>query len=609
MPGDFDRVKERVDIVQLVGERVPLKKAGRSYSGLCPFHSEKTPSFSVDPDRRTFHCWGCGEKGDCFDWLIKLDGVDKGEALKTLAERAGIELTGGKPPAEREREKRLLAAHDVAHFYFRQALRGTPKGKAAAMYVAGRGIDEKMVEQFGVSYAPDLPDGLLTYLRKKGHSDEEIIASGLVVQTERGIFDRFRDRLIVPIRDARGRIIAFGGRAMRDDQRGKYINSPQTLLFNKSATLYALDAAKAEARRQSEAVIVEGYFDAIACHQAGFTNVVASMGTALTEDQYRTLEGMNLDRVVVLFDGDTAGERSAEKRGKELIRIAQRIAQRAGKSTVGKSALSLRVGVLPEGKDPDEVARSAPDDLKARIGAAKPLLEFVIDAIAQRFVGRLDGPDGRRRFLAEALPLLKDEPDLLTRELYLGTLSRHTGLDQETLRGELTGAASIRPASPTVSPRTAGAPADPGAPEGKQTTSLERYLMAQLTKFPEEAARLDLDPADLADPDHRAIFEQLRGGHSTADLPAPLAATAATLGAYAPEPGSGADPGHEIEIVALRLREGNLRRRFVDVRAALARHDGDVGGLDEEVSRLAHDLEDVQRSLQRSTVLRTSEQE
>ncbi len=609
MPGDFDRVKERVDIVQLVGERVPLKKAGRSYSGLCPFHSEKTPSFSVDPDRRTFHCWGCGEKGDCFDWLMKLDGVGKGEALKTLAERAGIELTGGKPPAEREREKRLLAAHDVAHFYFRQALRGTPKGKAAAMYVAGRGIDEKMVEQFGVSYAPDLPDGLLTYLRKKGHSDEEIIASGLVVQTERGIFDRFRDRLIVPIRDARGRIIAFGGRAMRDDQRGKYINSPQTLLFNKSATLYALDAAKAEARRQSEAVIVEGYFDAIACHQAGLTNVVASMGTALTEDQYRTLEGMNLDRVVVLFDGDTAGERSAEKRGKELIRIAQRIAQRAGKSTVGKSALSLRVGVLPEGKDPDDVARTAPDDLKARIGAAKPLLEFVIDAIAQRFVGRLEGPDGRRRFLAEALPLLKDEPDLLTRELYLGTLSRHTGLDQETLRGELTGAASIRPAPPTVSARTESAPADPGAPERKQTTSLERYLMAQLTKFPEEAARLDLDPADLADPDHRAIFEQLRGGHSIADLPAPLAATAATLGAYAPEPGSGADPGHEIEIVALRLREGNLRRRFVDVRAALARHDGDVGGLDEEVSRLARDLEEVQRSLQRSTVLRSSEQE
>jgi DNA primase len=288
------------------------------------------------------------------------------------------------------------------------------------------------------------------------------------------------------------------------------------------------------------------------------------------------------------------------------VRIAQRATRQAGKSTVGKSALSLRVGVLPEGKDPDDLARTAPDDLKARIASAKPLLEFVIDAIAQRFVGRLEGPDGRRRFLAEALPLLRDEPDLLTRELYLGTLSRHSGLDQETLRAELSGAGTIRSGVPNVSPRTEGAPA---GGERKQTTSLERYLMAQLTKFPEEAARLDLDPADLTDPDHREIFEQLRGGHSTADLPAHLAATAATLGAYAPEPGSGADPGHEIEIVALRLREGNLRRRFVDVRAALARHDGDVGWLDEEVGRLARDLEEVQRSLQRSTVLRSTEQE
>jgi DNA primase len=609
MPGDFDRVKDRVDIVQLVGERVQLRKAGRAYKGLCPFHPEKTPSFTVDPDRRTFKCFGCGEGGDVFDWLIKTDGVDKAEALKVLAEKAGIELTGGRPPAEREREKRLLAAHETAHFYFRQALRGTPKGKAAAEYVAARGIDQKMIEQFGVAYAPDLPDGLLAYLRKKGHSDEEILSTGLVVETERGLLDRFRDRLIVPIRDTRGRIIAFGGRAMRADQRGKYINSPQTLLFNKSATLYALDAAKAEARRQSEAVIVEGYFDAIACHQAGLTNVVASMGTALTEDQYRTLDDLHIERAVVAFDGDAAGQRSAEARGKELARIAQRASMRARKGTVtARTGLGVYVTVLPPDTDPDDLARSEPARLRGLIGAARPVLEFVIDAIAKRFEGRLENPDGRRRFLAEALPILADEPDALTRELYLGTLSRLSGLDQETLRAQVATAGAVRPPAASASPRVEPA----AAPERKQTTSLERYLMAQLTKFPEEAARLDLDPADLADPVHRAIFEQLRGGQSTADLPAHLAATAATLGANAPEPGStgsGADPGHEIEIVALRLREENLRRRFVEVRAALARADGDVGGLDEEVRRLAHDLEEVQRSLQRSTVLRSTEQE
>lgn len=610
MPGDFDLVKERVDIVQLVGERVALRKAGRAYSGLCPFHAEKTPSFSVDPDRRTFHCWGCSEKGDVFDWLMKIDGIDKAEALKVLADRAGVPLTGGRPPAEREREKRLLAAHETAHFYFRQALRGTPKGQAAAEYVASRGIDEKMVEQFGVAYAPDLPDGLLAYFRKKGYTDEEILSTGLVVQTERGLLDRFRDRLIVPIRDARGRIIAFGGRAMRADQRGKYINSPQTMLFNKSATLYALDAAKAEARRQSEAVIVEGYFDAIACHQAGLANVVASMGTALTEDQYRTLDDLHLERAVVAFDGDAAGQRSAEARGKELARIAQRASLRARKGTVtARTGLGVYVTVLPPDTDPDDLARTDPPHLRGLIGAAKPVLEFVIDAIANRFEGRLENPDGRRRFLAEALPILADEHDVLTRELYLGRLSRLTGLDQETLRAQVadpSNLGTIRPAPATVSLR---ADAVPPGHQPEQPTSLARYLMAQLTKFPEEAVRLDLDPADLADPDHRAIFEQLRGGRSTVDLPAHLAATAATLGAFAPEPGSGADPGHEIEIVALRLREENLRQRFIEVRAALARADGDVGGLDEEVSRLAHDLEEVQRSLQRSTVLRSSEQE
>ncbi|MDP9245973.1 MAG: DNA primase, partial [Chloroflexota bacterium] len=346
MPGDFDLVKERVDIVQLVGERVQLRKAGRAYKGLCPFHSEKTPSFTVDPDRRTFKCFGCMEGGDVFDWLIKIDGVDKAEALKILAEKAGVELTGGRPPGEREREKRLLAAHETAHFYFRQALRGTPKGKAAAEYVAARGIDQKMVEQFGVAYAPDLPDGMLAYLRKKGYTDEEILSTGLVVETERGLLDRFRDRLIVPIRDARGRIIAFGGRAMRADQRGKYINSPQTALFNKSATLYTLDAAKAEARRQNEVVIVEGYFDAIASHQAGFTNVVASMGTALTEGQYRVLNDLHLERAVVAFDGDAAGQRSAETRGRELLKVVQRF--RTGTGVIStRQGLGVYMTVLP----------------------------------------------------------------------------------------------------------------------------------------------------------------------------------------------------------------------------------------------------------------------
>ena len=594
-----------MDIVQLVGERVTLRKAGRAYKGLCPFHAEKTPSFTVDPDRRTFKCFGCGEGGDCFDWLVKTEGLDKVDALKALAEKAGIELTGGKPPGEREREQRLLAAHDAAHFYFRQALRGTEKGKAAAAYVAERGIAPASIETFGIGYAPDLPDGVLAYLRKKGHPDAEIVATGLVVETERGLLDRFRDRLIVPIRDTRGRIIAFGGRAMRADQRGKYINSPQTALFSKSATLYALDVAKGAIRKQSEAVIVEGYFDAIAAHQVGIGNVVASMGTALTQDQYRVLDDLHIDRAVVAFDGDAAGQRSAEARGRELLKIVQPAASRSRKGTVDTTyRLEVYVTVLPENTDPDELARRDPDGLRALIAGAKPLLELVIGKVQDR-VGRerLTTPDGRRRFLEETLPLLADEPDPIRREVYLGTLSAATGLDQAALR-EQAAAARIRPER---TGRETTAPASEAV--RKQAPSLERYLMAQLLKYPEEAARADLDPTDLADPDHRAILEHLRsGGHSTAGLPAHLAATAASLGANAPEPGPDVDPGQEIEILALRLREANLRRRLGDARAGLARQDAGVGDLDVEVARLASELDELMRTRERHTVLRSGQE-
>src|SRR4029077_19919131 len=271
MPGDFDTVKERVDIYQVVSEHGDvLKKAGRGFTGLCPFHSEKTPSFHVNPDTRSYKCFGCGRSGDIFTILEEIDGLTPAEALKTLAERAGVELTSRRDPAEQEREKRLLAANDTAHFYFRPAPRRTERGKEIARYLAERGILPESVDKFGLGYAPDSWDGLVGYLRKKGYSDDEVVAAGLVGRSDRGLFDWFRHRLIVPIKEGRGRIIAFGGRAMRSDQRGKYVNSQGTVLFNKSATLYALDAARAAIRKQNAAVIVEGYFDAIALHQAGF---------------------------------------------------------------------------------------------------------------------------------------------------------------------------------------------------------------------------------------------------------------------------------------------------------------------------------------------------
>jgi DNA primase len=600
MPGDFDTVKERVDITQVLGEHnVILKKSGRGFTGLCPFHNEKTPSFHVNVDTRSYKCFGCGESGDIFTILEKMDGLTPAEALKVLAERAGVELASRRDPAEQEREKRLLAANDTAHFYFRQALRGTDRGKEVARYLAERGIQLEMVEKFGLGYAPDSWDGLVGYLRKKGYSDDEVVAAGLVGRSDRGVFDWFRDRLIVPIKDGRGRIIAFGGRAMRPDQRGKYVNSQGTVLFNKSATLYALDAARAAIRKQRTAVIVEGYFDAIVLHQTGFENAVASMGTALTEEQYHVLDSMRIERAIVAFDGDAAGQNSAEKRGVELARLVQQAVRRARRGAIAPAtSLTVYVTVLPADTDPDVLARRDPEGLRALLVGAEPVLEFVLDRIAKR--SSLERADGQRRFLAEALPLVAGEPDPLTRELYLGTLSKLTGLDQEYLRRE------AATAPPPTSQRVAVVSNETPA---KQTAPAERYLMALLIRFPEEAARLELDTGDLDDPDNRAIFDWLKAEkHSTSDLPAHLAAKAAAHSASAPELEGEVDVGQAIEIAALALRERNLRRRMKNAQGQLARgNGGDAGAVDGEVARLANELAELMHRRERHTVLHTAD--
>src|SRR2546423_2786233 len=605
MPGDFDTVKERVDIVQLIGERVSLKKMGRAYSGLCPFHSEKPPSFTVDPDRRTYHCFGCGRHGDIFTWLEELDGLEPVEALKVLAERAGVELTSRRDPAEQEREKRLLAANDTAHFYFRQALRGTERGKEVASYLAERGILPESIDKFGLGYAPDSWDGLVGYLRKKGYSDEEVVAAGLVGRSDRGLFDWFRHRLIVPIKDGRGRIIAFGGRAMRADQRGKYVNSQGTVLFNKGATLYALDTARAAIRKQNSAVIVEGYFDALVLHQAGFENTVASMGTALTEDQYHVLDAMRIERAIVAFDGDPAGQNSAEKRGIELARQVQQAVRRARKGAIAPAtSLTVHVTVLPPETDPDELARRDPEKLRPLLAEATPVLDFVIDRVA---AGRaLDSCDGQRRLMTETVPLVAGEAFPLTREVYLGRLSSLTGVDH----AELVRQAAAAPPLTAAPPPAAQRPAIPtNETPAKQTGPVERYLMELLIRFPEEAAHTELVPGDLDDPDHRAMVALLKAGkHPTSDLPAHLAAKAAAVGAFAPELEGEVDVAQAIEIAALGLRERNLRRRMKAAQGQLARaNGGDAGAVDGEVAQLADELTALMHRRERQPVLHAAD--
>jgi DNA primase len=601
MPGDFDLVKERVDIVQLIGETLPLKKAGRGYVGLCPFHGEKTPSFHVDPERRTYKCFGCGEGGDIFTWLEKQGGLSPAEALTTLAERAGVELKR-RAPEERKFEDRLLEANDRAFFYFREALRKAPRGQTVADYLAKRGITQESIDAFGIGYAPGERGSLLAYLKKKGYSEEESVAAGLIIKNDNGLFDRFQDRLMLPIRDRRGRTIAYAGRAMRADQQAKYVNSPQTALFNKSATLYGLDRASAAIRKEGTAVIVEGQFDTVACHQSGFTNVVASMGTALTEDQYRALNDMKIERAIVAFDGDTAGQRSAESRGRELLNVLTRFGAGAGVGRLGtRTSVALFVTVLPEGLDPDDVARKDPELFRRLLAEATPLLEFLIDRV--RDASRLDRPEGQLRFLQRTAALIAEEPDPVRREVYLSKVAGSAGVDPAFLREKL-------PAAGKGTKRASRTPTElPLATRGetplpKQTPSAERYVMALLTRYPEDLSRADLAPTDLVDPDLRALYEQLQAGkRPDSDLPAQLAALAAALGANAPELDEQTDPGQVIEIAARNLRVENLRRRLGEARVQLARATGDVGGLDGEIARMGEELQRLMKVRERRTVL------
>jgi DNA primase len=601
MPGDFDLVKERVDIVQLIGETVPLKKAGRGYVGLCPFHGEKTPSFHVDPERRTYKCFGCGEGGDIFTWLEKQSGLSPAEALNTLAERAGVELKR-RAPEERRFEDRLLEANDAALFYFRQALRKTPRGQTVAEYLAKRGITPESIDAFGIGYAPNERGSLLAYLKKKGFSEDESVAAGLIIKNDNGLFDRFQDRLMLPIRDRRGRTIAYGGRAMRQDQQAKYVNSPQTVLFNKSATLYGLDRASAAIRKEGLAVIVEGQFDTIACHQSGFTNVVASMGTALTEDQYRVLNDMKIERAIVAFDGDAAGQRSAESRGRDLLNVLTRYGAEAGSGRLGtRVSVALFVTVLPEGLDPDDVARKDPALFRRLLAEATPLLEFLIDRV--RDTSRLDRPEGQLRFLQRTAALIAEEPDPVRREVYLSKVAGSAGVDPAFLREKLPAAGKSTKRT-TRTPTELPLPARGETPQAKQTASAERYVMALLTRYPEDISRADLAPTDLVDPLLRELHEQLQAGkRPDSDLPAHLAALAAALGANAPELDEQTDPGQVIEIAARNLRVENLRRRLGETRVQLARATGDVGGLDGEIARMGEELQELMKVRERRTVL------
>ncbi len=350
----IEEIKQRLDIVDVVGESVSLQKAGRNYRALCPFHIEKTPSFFVFPDRGVWHCFGgCATGGDVFAFVMKKENLDFSGALRVLAERAGISLARKNVAAEETEKDRLRQANETAALFFQHALLNTQAGAATLDYLSMRGIDRQTAEGFQLGYAPDSWDALREHLKGRGFSEAELLRAGLLVEGERGLYDRFRHRAVIPIRDGQGRAVGFGSRKLPaedggepggDSESPKYLNTPQTPIFDKGTILFGLDRAAESIRRADLAVIVEGYMDVIAAHQHGNGNVVASMGTALTERQLGLLRRLT-ENIVLAFDPDTAGQAASER--------GDLVAQRMG--------AQVRVMKLPEGRDPDEIIRADPD--------------------------------------------------------------------------------------------------------------------------------------------------------------------------------------------------------------------------------------------------------
>jgi DNA primase len=468
--GLTSEIKSKLSVVDVVGESVALKRAGSVYKGLCPFHAEKTPSMVVTPDRETWHCFGCGEGGDIFSFVMRRDGLDFREALQRLAEKAGVELSE-RSAREDRRRKRLREALEAAIAWYREVLLRTPQAEAARAYLAERQLNDETLERFAIGFAPDSWEMLTRRLRARGFSEDELIGAGLASPSNRGgIIDKFRGRIIIPIRDQSGRAVGLGGRIMPNHEGPKYLNSPATAIFDKSHTLFAIDLAKAAIRREKLAVIVEGYTDVMAAHQAGFTNVVASLGTALTRGQIE-LAQRYADGIALAYDVDLAGE-AATQRG--LL------------SELGpdQSVSKVRVVRIPAGKDPDELIRQEPDAWRTAVTNAKPVIEYFMDRVASEV--DLDSVAGKRELTGRVLALLRRVADPIERALYLQRLARMVNVEERVLTDALANAPVAR-RSFAIEERSRQAEPTPVA----ELSRLESETLQLLLRYPALAEQLD----------------------------------------------------------------------------------------------------------------------
>ena len=431
----IDDVRSRLDIVELVGNRVRLQRSGSSMKANCPFHEERTPSFYVFPDRQTWRCFGaCAEGGDVFNFIMKAERVEFGEALRMLAQQAGVTLRSGDGRDQGQRDQ-IEAMHEKAVEFYQRQLR-SDEGEPVRRYIEDRGINQLSSDLFKLGYSPRRGSPLTDLLSKDGHTPDQLVRAGLSRKDDTGrAYDLFRGRLMIPITDYSGKVVGFGSRALDPDDRIKYMNTPQTPLFDKSRILYALDRAKESARTQG-LVIVEGYMDAIAAHQHGHVNVAASMGTALTEQQVALVRRVS-SNVIMALDGDNAGRNATLRSLEGSWGVFQRRAAPRGDESVmqGNTALDLRVAELPEGQDPDDLLRESPGKWPEFIASAKALDDYLWETLSLR--EDVSTADGRAWAARIMLRFICQIPDRMDREMALDKLATRSRVRREALDAAL----------------------------------------------------------------------------------------------------------------------------------------------------------------------------
>lgn len=651
-----EEIKRRIDIVEVIGAYVKLQRAGKLFKGLSPFKSERTPSFFVYPDSQIYVDFSSGEKGDVFSFLMKKEGWTFVETLRELARRTGIVLEERTPEQKQSDDYvgRLREASAAAAEYFHTLLRTAPQAGPCRDYLRDkRALTDATVVAWQLGYS--LPDGqaLNSFLTGKGFKPQELVDAGLVIENDEGRrYDRFRGRLMIPIRDERGRCIAFGSRSL-DGSEPKYMNSPQTALFDKGRTLFGLDRARAAIRNENTAVLVEGYMDVIGPQQAGFANVVSGMGTALTEDQFRALKRL-ADRIVLALDPDAAGNR-AVLRGVDVARETLEREEsiifdpRGAIRHESRLKADIRVAVMPDGQDPDEIALREPALWRSLIANARPVVEHVIDTLLADF--DIADPVGKSKAVQAVAPILKDLTDPTQADHYTQLIARRLQLTPRAV-GQAIGLAQAeaarkaqtrqpRPMRPTAPPDdgppdpTLDMPAPEGALDartrsearvsgGRKTANLEAHLLAILAAEPAllmdvnvalSRANLEpLGPEDFLNPALRTGFVQL----DRAAKGQPLAEEAEAdewLGVIADVPPMAMDPNEdpqtrqreEIIRIGLRLREENLRREQTALRFLIdeAKSGGEAAIVGRHAARLA-DLSSRHLRAQKALRLRSA---